>query len=121
MTLKSYTPLKARKPLNRMSLNKVVDLNGQVNTRIALCQRAGGKPQLRTRIIKFNNGTEMFLTTVICTNGYCEECGRFFRILDCHEKFERGKGGKVSMENSVILCRPCHNKKKGSPMWSGME
>lgn len=118
MSLKTYTPLKARKPLNRMSLRKVVELNEQVNTRITLCHRAGGTPSLKTRTIKFNNGTEMFLTTVTCKNGYCEECGQFSPVLDCHEENPRSLGGKVNLENSKALCRPCHNTKKGSPMWS---
>ena len=116
--MNSNSTLKRRKPLNRLSLGKIIDLNDQVETRKALCKRAGGTPQLKTRLIKLNNGTEIYLTTVTCTKGYCEECGKYAEVLDCHEICERSKGGKVSMENSVILCRPCHNKKKGRPMWS---
>jgi len=118
MNLNRNTPLKAHKPLNFYSLRRVIQLNNEVDTRIALCKRAGGKPCLYTRVIKFNNGTEMELTTIQCQNGYCEECGRFARALECHEKFERSKGGKVSLENSVILCHDCHRNKKGRPMWS---
>jgi hypothetical protein len=118
MTLRSYVKLKATKSLNRMSLHRIIKLNNEVETRIELCKRAGGRPDLKTRPIKLNNGSEINLTTVTCRNGTCEECGRFSPVLECHEDHPRSLGGKVSLENSRELCPNCHRKKKGSPMWS---
>lgn len=113
-----YTRLKRKKPLNRMSLRKIIKLNDEVDVRIQLCKRAGGEPTVKTRNIKLNNGTEIELHTVECRNGRCEECHTFNYHLEPHEDPPRSKGGKVSMEQSTMLCRRCHNTKKGKPMWS---
>lgn len=48
-------------------------------------------------------------------SGNCEECGRTIRWYagdwdsgEMHEVIPRGKGGEVSVHNSIALCRNCH-------------
>lgn len=118
MSLNRYAKPKRAKPLNRMSLRKIIGVNNEVDVRIQLCERAGGEWTIKTRNIKLNNGTEIELRTVECHNGKCEECHTFNYHLEPHEDPPRSKGGKVSLEQSKMLCRRCHNKKKGQPMWS---
>lgn len=49
------------------------------------------------------------------SNGLCEECGcpPDWRGLHPHEEVFRSHGGKMSEENSKMLCGRCHNKKHG--------
>lgn len=51
--------------------------------------------------------------TVRCRDGHaCRCCGKGTydeHALDVHELKRRGAGGKVSRENSVTLCRRCHD------------
>lgn len=57
--------------------------------------------------------------------GLCSWCGQEVSWEACqmHEKVYRGKGGEISMTNSVILCYGCHQGRKDSahgnrrPMW----
>jgi len=112
-----YTRLKRRKPPNPMSIRKIIEINSQVDVRIELCKRAGGEPIVVTSYRKLGNHSDIELRTVQCHDGTCEECGRF-ENLEPHEDPPRSKGGKVSMEQTTMLCRRCHNTKKGRPMWS---
>lgn len=45
-------------------------------------------------------------------NGRCEICGKLpdFTGLHPHEKLSRARGGKMSLENSVMVCMSCHQK-----------
>lgn len=45
-------------------------------------------------------------------NGKCEECGNppDFVGLHPHERKFRSAGGKLSLDNSVMLCNTCHSK-----------
>ncbi len=47
--------------------------------------------------------------------GLCEKCGKppDFRGLSPHERVFRSHGGKMSLENSVMLCGVCHSKEHG--------
>jgi 5-methylcytosine-specific restriction endonuclease McrA len=40
----------------------------------------------------------------------CEYCGALltWNTGHMHEKIHRGRGGKISLENSVALCAKCH-------------
>lgn len=67
--------LKSRKALNKISLKRLEELNGQVSERIALCWRCGGKPYLKKYTV-YIDGQSHALTTVICMGGYCELCHR---------------------------------------------
>lgn len=42
--------------------------------------------------------------------GQCLWCGKLlgWRQAHLHEKLERSKGGKISLQNSIILCYGCH-------------
>lgn len=44
------------------------------------------------------------------SNGYCELCGDFLTESagHMHEQKHRGKGGEISLENSVFICPTCH-------------
>lgn len=53
------------------------------------------------------------------TPAECEECGRLIlwererkQSMEMHEKVFKGRGGEVSLENCLGLCRDCHT---GSP------
>ena len=47
--------------------------------------------------------------------GECLDCGTFitFTQAHMHEKLARGKGGKISLDNSIILCSNCHIGRNG--------
>jgi len=61
-----------------------------------------------------------------CIGGYCEICGQQAgsELLHPHEKLPRARGGKVSLENSVMAHDSCHAKEHGikvvdsEPQWS---
>lgn len=109
--LKSKTPLRQTKPLNPISKRKIDQINGEYANRIKLCLRCGGMPHIETRMIRLNNRQRFQLRSVTCIGGYCEICHKPTgnSILHPHEKNPRGKGGKLSLENS-IMCHnePCH-------------
>ena len=48
-------------------------------------------------------------------NGCCEECGEPARWpgLSPHETIFRSHGGKMSLDNSKMLCIGCHGRKHG--------
>lgn len=47
----------------------------------------------------------------IRANGCCEHCHKPEDMfgLHPHEKVFRAQGGKLSMENSIVLCQACHD------------
>lgn len=49
-------------------------------------------------------------------NGRCEFCGQFVTrdSGEMHEKIPRGRGGEISLENSVFICKPCHRGQNGA-------
>ena len=40
----------------------------------------------------------------------CEKCGVFITwdSMEMHEKVHRGKGGEISIYNSLAICKNCH-------------
>ena len=56
------------------------------------------------------------------SKGDCELCGAPVteQSGEMHERQHRGKGGEISMENSVFACRACHRKAHAdrAPRWS---
>lgn len=59
------------------------------------------------------------------SGGECERCATpiTYRTMHMHETLHRGRGGEVSVENSVAICPPCHIGKNGEhanrfPQWS---
>lgn len=47
------------------------------------------------------------------SQGRCEECGEpdFWPGLHPHERVFRSHGGKMTLENSIVLCTRCHGKR----------
>ena len=57
-------------------------------------------------------------------NGHCLWCDKplTWEQAHMHELVSRGKGGEVSLTNSIILCYQCHFENKGAhgarrPQW----
>lgn len=99
-------------PLNFKSKRKVLELQAEEPIRIQLAQRAGGEPVLIPR---------KGYTQVICHGGTCEcGCGKSTNyILEPHEKHTRGQGGKLSLENTIMILRGCHERLQNNlPKWS---
>ena len=46
------------------------------------------------------------------SDGYCEFCGALIteQTMHMHEKQHRGKGGEISLSNSVPICATCHRR-----------
>jgi len=49
------------------------------------------------------------------SNGYCELCSDFITesAAHMHEQKHRGKGGEISLANSVFICPTCHKHAHG--------
>jgi len=110
-----------RKSINRYSLKKIAELNAEAPIRRALCYRAHGIP-IETVEVVYRNGTKHTINRVKCINGRCE-CGfcggEFSPILHPHEKHSRGRGGKLSMENSLMVSDSHHAVLQNNlPKWS---
>lgn len=102
---------------NRYSLARIEQINAEAPIRIELAKRAGGDPYVFTKTITHGTGkhkTQHELTLVTCIGGTCEICGEKRPGLEPHEKQHRGNGGKLSLENSVMVCRQCHNREHGN-------
>lgn len=114
--------LKAKTPLRHYSERRVRQLNGEVTARILLCKRCGGTPIQNSRMVKVAGNHLIELTTILCLGGTCEVCGKPAgdECMSPHEKTLKSRGGKVSLENSVMChWQPCHKREQGSePMWS---
>jgi 5-methylcytosine-specific restriction endonuclease McrA len=61
-------------------------------------------------------------------DGLCLRCGDYVTkaTAHLHEVISRGKGGEVSLDNSIILCSACHIGVRGvhgnrRPQWSKHE
>lgn len=113
------TALKRGKPLNHKSLKKLQEFNREVNDRLALCNRAGGLPYMHTKPVKIS-GKVYEQTVVTCYNGTCEcGCGEFADVLEPHEKHSRGRGGKLSLGNTIMVKWEHHKVlQKSEPMWT---
>ena len=122
--LKSKTRLKTKKCLRHYSERRVRQLNSEVTMRILLCKRCGGTPIQQSREVKVEGKHLVELNTIICVGGICEVCGQPARdeVMSPHEKTLKSRGGKVSLENSVMCHWACHKKEqKSEPMWSKKE
>lgn len=95
-----------RRPLNRMSLKKLNERNAEVLDRVKLCYRCGGEPRTGQRPV-YISGQRYILVSVTCIGGICERCHKS-HTLSPHEKLPRGRGGKLSLKNSIMVCGSCH-------------
>ncbi len=114
-----------RTPLSRYSEERIAQMQAEAPIRVALCERAGGIPQ--TRVVQvYRNNQRYTYTKVECLGGKCEcglpDCGqypRYWESLEPHEKLPRGKGGVLSMSNTIMVLRTCHHKLQNNlPIWS---
>ena len=96
------TPLKRTKGINKESKKRKVEREDEIKIREQLCKRAGGR--------FFTDGVRFG-----CIGGVCERCNSApdFRGLHPHEKVFKSHGGKLSLENSLMLCGKCHSKEHG--------
>ncbi len=101
-----------RTRINIYSLKKIAEKNAEAPIRIKLAYRAHGIPIETVEVVHRNDGSRHTIRRVKCINGICEECGAFAYLLDPHEKHSRGKGGKLSPENTKMVCRKCHQSSK---------
>jgi len=106
-----------RKAINLYSERRIQTLIDEYPERLALCERAKGTPEAYTIEVR-RNGRLYKIPRVICTNGYCEICGKLSAELEPHEPKRRSHGAKVSLKDSVMSCRDCHNQEHPGPQWS---
>jgi len=108
-----------RKKLNPISNKRKAELVKEVEIRKDLCVRCCG----------FWQPVAWFGGEIIggqCIGGYCEICGQQAgnELLHPHEKHFKSRGGKVSLENSVMAHNSCQAKEHGikivdsEPQWS---
>lgn len=123
--LKTKKRLKTKTKLRHYSERRVRRLNKEVTVRIELCKRCGGEPIQQSRMVEVAGNRLVELNTVVCLGGNCEICGlpAGGKYMSPHEKTPRGRGGKLSLANSVMChWQPCHRQEQGSePMWSKKE
>lgn len=85
-----------------ISDKRKAEMEGEYEIREQLCERAGG--------YWVRSGHQYR-----CIGGLCELCGQppDWIGLEMHEKIFRSAGGKVSLDNSIMLCDTCHKRKHG--------
>lgn len=106
--------------MNTYSLKRIAEKNAEAPIRIALCKRAGGTPITR-EVQVYHSGQRYYFTKVECLGGICEcnliGCPKYANNyngqLHPHEKDPRGRGGKLSEENSLMVLNSCHRKLQG--------
>lgn len=99
---------------NHYSLKRIEKLNSEVQVRKQLAERCGGKPVVMPKRV-YHNNKRYILNLVFCLGGTCEcGCGEKVAWDDCrlhpHEKLWRGRGGIISLENSIMVLNSCHEK-----------
>jgi len=92
--------------IKRISAKKQKQIETEYEIRVGLAERCGG---IWVRTGKFWGH---------CNGGYCELCGKAgghmdFDRLYPHEKVFRSRGGKLSLENSVMCHNWCQAKEHG--------
>ena len=109
------TPMKPRKPhINHYSKARIQKFYDEFPERIALAKRCGGYPQVHYEIFNPYKKEPVYIPRVRCIGGVCEICGKpagFGEILEPHETPRRSKGGLVSLKDSKMCHRACHNGK----------
>lgn len=103
---------------NKYSLKQIDKLNAELPERIKLIRRCGGIPQFYDQPVKRNDGAMFIIRRVRCKGGTCEcGCNRqansFLGDLHPHEKVWRGRGGRVSLDNSLMVLNECHERLQG--------
>ena len=91
-----------RSRISPLSKKRELALKDELPTRRALCERAKGVFITDGRVSR-------------CIGGICEICKRppDWLGLHPHEKVFRSRGGKLTLDNSVMVCNICHLKAHG--------
>ena len=108
-----------RKRINKYSLKKIDELNAEAPIRRELCRRAHGIPENYTEVV-YQNGNKYTINRVRCVLGKCEcGCNEYANLLHPHELHSRGRGGRLSMENSLMVKDTHHAVLQNNlPKWS---
>ncbi len=87
-----------------MSKKRLEQMPAEIEVRKKLAERCGG-----VYVPKFNNAGREIIG--FCQQGLCEKCWNppDWRGLHPHESPFRSQGGKVSLEQSKMLCGRCHS------------
>ena len=107
--------------LNPISDKRYAQMDEEYNTRLKLIARCGGKPSISKIAYATVKGEHRTLWFARCIGGLCEECHNppDFTGLHPHEEVFRSRGGKLSLENSKMLCGKCHTSKHGGRIANG--
>lgn len=93
-----------------MSKKKREQIKDERPARIAICERAGGEWLYKTD----GFGVRLNSNEGVCIGGLCEICHRPpcgpDWLLHPHEKLYRSRGGKLTEENSLMVCNICHTR-----------
>lgn len=111
------SPMKPRKHcMNRYSPQRIQQFYAEFPERIALAERCGGEPFVYYEDYKPNKGEKICIPRVRCIGGICELCKlpANDEILEPHEERRRSHGAKVSISESIMVHRACHNGKHPS-------
>ena len=92
-----------RKAINPISGKRKLQLADELEVRRQLAIRCGGVYVQTTAMGGY------------CVGGTCEICGLppDFRQLHPHEKVHRSQGGRLSLDNSLMVCGRCHDIEHG--------
>jgi hypothetical protein len=105
--------LKQKRPPNKYSLKKINQINAEAPIRKSLARRAHGTAIEYIERYRRNDGKIFKIHRVRCVNGICEcGCNRPGRVLDPHEKHSRGRGGLLTLLNTIMFRRDCHRSAK---------
>ena len=107
------TSIKPRKSqINHYSKKRIQKFYDEFPERIALAKRCGGYPMVYYEIFNPYKKEPIFIPRVRCIGGTCEICGKPATNgdgLEPHETPRRSRGGKVSLADSLMVHRVCHN------------
>ena len=94
----------------------IAELNAEVPIRLELIKRCQGIPY-HYEEYAYHCGKRHIINRVACIGGFCEcglpECGHRRAVgmqLHPHEAKSRGQGGRLSVENSIMVFNECHEK-----------
>ena len=99
--------------LNPISKKRQQEMFEEVEIRKALCTRARGTFYTWVGTFKQPDGTFQ-MPICNCIDGICEHCHKRHSKLEPHEwGKKRSHGGKISLTNSIMVGRRCHDILEG--------
>ncbi|KKN27706.1 hypothetical protein LCGC14_0861820 [marine sediment metagenome] len=100
--------------INRYSKARIQKFYDEFSERHALIKRCGGYPLVYYEIYNPYKKEPVFIPRVRCNGGVCEICGKPALAedgLEPHEERRRSHGATVSLSDSLMVHRACHNGK----------